>query len=497
MDLLITVLIILVVLILFLVAFMLFRTLTFARPLSAVEPLEGMVVDGVVIADHLAGALRYETISVTETGSTGAYLPFLELQTYLQNTYPLVHARLERRRFGDYSLLFTWAGSNPNLAPIVLMAHQDVVPIAPESVANWTHPPFAGAVADGFIWGRGAQDCKMQMIGILEAAEQLLQAGFTPERTLYFAFGHDEEIGGQHGARVIANWFKEQGIRPEAVLDEGAAVMDGILPGIDTPVGLIGIAEKGFMTLEMTVEAAPGHSSTPPQETAIGILAKAIAFVEATPAPTRLDAAVLLFRGLGPLLPFGLQFSLANRWLFGGLVRRSLEKSPSTNAMIRTTAAPTIIHAGVKENVLPARATAKINFRLLPGDSIAASCERVRKIIADERVKFEPMQAFIAGPSPFSRTDTPAYYALSHTIRQMFDNVPVAPMLMLGGTDARNYHELCDSVFRFSPMVVTGEDMKQIHGTNERISVESMAKLVQFFGQIMRVWGAPLIEQQS
>jgi len=495
MDLLIPALIIVVVLILFLLAFMLFRTLTFARALSIEEPVEGIPVDAPQVAEHLGAALRFVTISVIDGSSAAGYMPFLDLQNYLQQTYPLVHARLERRRFGDYSLLYTWPGSNPDLAPIVLMAHQDVVPIPSESLPNWTHAPFSGAVADGYVWGRGAQDCKMQLIGILEAAERLLSNNFTPARTIYFAFGHDEEIGGQQGARAIANWFTEQGIHPEAVLDEGGAVVDGLLPGIDTPVGLIGVAEKGFMTLELTVEAAPGHSSTPPRETAIGILAKAIAFIEATPAPIRLDAAEMLFRGVGPVLPFGLQFALANRWLFGGMVGKNLAKNPATNAMIRTTAAPTIIHAGVKENVLPASAIAKINIRLLPGDTIAGSCERVRKIIADERVKFEPMQAFIAAPSPFSRTDTPAYHALARTIRQMFDNVPVAPMLMLGGTDARNYHEICESVYRFIPLVFNSEDMKRVHGTNERVSVEGMARLVQFFAQIMLVWGSPLVDK--
>ncbi len=274
-----------------------------------------------------------------------------------------------------------------SLDPVVLMAHQDVVPVEEEALSEWEHPPFDGVVDDDFIWGRGALDIKSQMIAILDAVEHLLAEGFKPERTVYLAFGHDEEIGG-HGAKEIANFLNDQGIHPAAVLDEGGSLIEGVLPGITEPVGLIGIAEKGFMTLRLTVEATPGHSSTPPRETAIGILAKALAFVEAAPQPTNLAPAQMLFRGLGPVLPFSMQFALANLWLFRGVVRKNLEKSPPTYAMIHTTSAPTIIKAGVKENVLPSKATALVNFRLMPGDTIAKVCERVRKIIDDERVEF-------------------------------------------------------------------------------------------------------------
>jgi carboxypeptidase PM20D1 len=488
MDLLINGLIVVVVVILFLLAFMLFRTLTFARPLEPVDVSEAMEVDADKVAEHLAGAIRFPTVSVIDGAATG-YMNFLDLQSYLQRTYPFVHSRLERRHINDYTLIYTWKGSNPDLAPAVFMAHQDVVPVESEALANWTHPPFEGIIADGFVWGRGAQDIKEQMIGILEAAERLLEKDYVPERTLYFTFGHDEEIGGKQGAQAVVNWFKEQGIQPDAVLDEGGAVVENVLPGIETPVAMVGVAEKGFVTLELTVEANPGHSSTPPAETAIGILAKAVAFIEATPAQARLDNATRLFRGLGPILPFSLQFALANQWMFGGLVRSRLEKTPMTNAMIRTTTAPTIFTAGVKENVLPSRATAKINFRLLPGDTIAALCERVRKTIRDERVQFEPMQLFFAEPSPVSRTDNPSYQALVQSIRETFDGVPVAPMLMTAASDSRYFCEISESVYRFIPLQFTQDEIRRVHGNDERVAVESLGKLVQFFEDLMQKWG--------
>jgi carboxypeptidase PM20D1 len=491
MDILINGLIVLVVVILFLVAFMLFRTLTFAHPLEPVDISEAMEVDTDLVAEHLAGALRFPTISVID-GAASGYMNILDLQNYLQKTYPFVHAQLERTHINDYTLLYTWKGSNPDLAPVVFMAHQDVVPVEAEALPNWTHPPFEGVIADGFVWGRGAQDMKEHLIGILEAAERLLEHDFVPERTIYFAFGHDEEIGGKQGAQALVNWFKEQGIRPEAVLDEGGAVVENMLPGIETPVAVVGVSEKGFVTLELTVDADPGHSATPPRETAIGILAKAVAFIEATPSPVRMENATRLFRGLGPILPFSLQFALANQWLFGGLVRGRLEKAPRTNAMIRTTTAPTIFTAGVKENVLPSKATAKINFRLLPGDTIAVLCERVRKIIDDERVKFEPMQYFFSEASSVSRIDVPAYQALVNSIRETFDGLPVAPMLMTAASDARYFHEICDAVYRFTPIQYTPDDLKRVHGNDERVAVESLEKLVQFFEDLMESWGKAL-----
>jgi carboxypeptidase PM20D1 len=480
-------LLIIPVLLLFLAAFMLFRTLTYARPLEPVEEVELPEVNAESVAQHLAGAIKFQTVSVTD-GNPTSYMPFLDLQHYLEGTYPLTHTHLSRKRIHDYALLYTWVGSDPELDPIVLMAHQDVVPVAPETRTEWQHDPFGGEIADGYVWGRGAQDCKMQMIGIMEAVEQLLVKGYKPERTIYLAFGFDEEIGGHQGAKEIAGWLQDQDIHPEAVLDEGGAVAYGILPGIETPVGLIATAEKGFLTLKLTVDSAPGHSSTPPRETAIGILSKALAFLEATPQPAHMDAATMLFRGVAPLLPFAQQFALANLWLFGRTVRKNLEKSPSTNAMIHTTVAPTIFQAGATENVLPAKASAYVNFRLLPGETIAGVCERVRKIIDDKRVAFEPVPGFTSEASPFSSTEAPEYEILSRTIRQVFGGVPVAPLLMLGASDSRHFASFSNGVYRFIPLEFDEDALSRVHGINERVEVEGMGKMVQFFEQLIPAW---------
>ena len=484
------IIIFLIVLLLFILAFMLFRSLRYARQLEPVEMVEAIEVDAGKVAQNLAGALRFPTVSVQD-GSISGYSPFLDQQRYLEETYPLVHERLQRRRIMDYSLLYIWQGTDSSLEPIVLMAHQDVVPVEESDLPEWEHPPFDGVIADNFIWGRGAVDLKGQMIALLEAVEHLLAEDFKPERTVYLAFGHDEEIGGS-GAKEIAHFLNDQGIHPAAVLDEGSFAVGGILPGLTEPVGLVGIGEKGSMILQLSVDSDPGHSATPPRETAIGILAKALAFVEAAPQPSNLAPAKMLFRGLGPLLPFGMQFALANSWLFGGVVRKNLEKHPVTYAMIHTTSAPTIIKAGFKDNVLPSRATALVNFRLMPGDSIAAVCERVRKIIDDERVKFEPLPGFISEPSTFSSTESPQYNALTRTIREMLNGIVVAPSLVVFGTDARNYHAFCDNVYRFSPIILDPEDRKRVHGNNERIEVDALALMVQFYARLIQAWGGQL-----
>ncbi len=484
-------LVILPVLILFILAFMLFRTMTFARQLEPVEPLAEDEIDSQAAAEHLSGALRFETIFQFDQ-KPEEMTAFDELNAYLEQSYPRVHMQLDVQVINHFSLIYTWKGRNPDLAPVVLMAHLDVVPVEAATLPDWEHPPFSGAIADGYVWGRGALDCKMQAVALLETVERLLENGYQPERTVYLCFGHDEEVGGKQGGASIATWFKEQGIQPEAVLDEGMAVVDKILPGVELPVAMIGLGEKGSLTLNFTVESTPGHSSQPPRETAIGILAKGLAFVEAAPLPSRLDHARLLFKGVAPVLPFRLQFVFANLWLFGGMVRKNMEKSPATNAMVRTTTAITVIQAGQKVNVLPAVANAKVNFRLMPGDTIAGICDHIRKAVDDPRVKFEPLEGFISEASSTSRTDTAAYAALVKTIRRFFGGIPVAPALVLGGTDSRYFHAICDSVYRFAPMVVGVDELKRVHGINERISVEGLGTMIRFYDQLIRVWGEPL-----
>lgn len=469
-------------------AILLARTFRFGRPRPPATPAEPIAFDLDAAAAHLATAIACQTISRdTDTIETEE---FDKLHRRLAEMYPLVHTHLTQERIAEYSLLYTWPGSDPTLKPILLMAHQDVVPVDPTTAAQWEQEPFAGQIADGYVWGRGTSDCKGQLIGELEAVEYLLRFGYRPQRTVYLAFGHDEEVGGS-GARAIAERLRARGVRLEAVIDEGGSVTEGMIPGVAGPVALIGNTEKGYLTLELTVTQPPGHAAMPPRHTAIGILARAIARLEAHPFPARLNAIMPMFAGIGPALPFGLRLVLANAWLFGPLIRSVMSRATTTNAAIRTTAAVTMVSGGVKENILPAHARALVNLRLLPGDQITGITARIKHLIGDEQVQVTtwPHVDNHEAPPP-SSTDGPTFERLASTVRQIFGDIPVAPYTVIGATDARFYHTLCDNVYRFTPIVANKADMQRVHGVNERLSIDNLDKMIKFFIQLLRVWSA-------
>jgi carboxypeptidase PM20D1 len=485
----VSILIILLVILLFIVAFVLVRTLTFARPFEPVEPVEGLEVEAPVVAEHLSNAIRCETVSQLERNQPNRKA-LLELHRALERMYPRLHTSLKCETIQDYTLLYTWEGHDPELPPILLTGHLDVVPSDPASLNEWTHPPFSGQVADGFVWGRGALDIKEQVITIMEAVEQLLKSGYQPGRTVYLAFGHDEELGGPCGAKGIADLLASRRVQLEALLDEGSFILENVLPGAKVPIAAVGTAEKGMLTLELNVEADAGHSSAPPARTAIGILSEAILNLEENPLPAHNNYARTLFRGVGIASPVFYQMAFANLWLFGGLIKRRMSKVPQTNALIRTTTAATVVAGGIKENVLPRQAKALINFRLLPGTSIADVCKHAHKVIDDKRVTFQPVEDGAWEASPLSPTGSAAYLSLEKTIRQTFGNLPVAPVLVPVATDSHHYTGLCENIYRFTPLTIDPESLKSIHGVNERVSVEALGKMVKFYGQLIQNWGA-------
>jgi carboxypeptidase PM20D1 len=447
-----------------------------ARP--AVAPYE--------YARRLARAIEFQTISHQDPARCDPDA-FRGLHSYLAGAFPGVHAALGREVIGHHSLLYTWPGEDPTLAPIVLAGHLDVVPVEAGTEEKWAYPPFGGCIEEGFVWGRGTLDDKMAVLGLLEAAEALLATGFTPRRTVYLAFGEDEEVGGLNGAAQIAACFRARGVRPAYVLDEGLAVTDGIIANVRRPVALIGIAEKGYVSLELTVEIAGGHSSMPPRGTAIGVLCAAVARLERHPMPARLAGpGALLIDCLAPEMPPAVRLLMGNRRVFGPLITRFLARTPSTAAMIRTTTAATILAAGVKENVLPTQARAVVNLRVVPGDTIAGVTHRVRRIIADSRVRVAETGVTRAEPSPVSDTRLPGYQVLERTIASVFPGVAMAPSLVLGATDSRHYAPLGGPCYRFSPLWVRPDDLIRVHGTNERIAVDDYARAVDFYTQLIQ-----------
>lgn len=443
------------------------------------------------MALHLSEAVKFRTISwqagADPADVTASQAAFVAFRDWIATTYPQFSKAATREIVSDYSLLFTWAGSDPSLKPILLMSHMDVVPIAPGSEGNWTHAPFAGDIADGYVWGRGTMDTKGGLVGILEAAEALAASGFSPKRTILFAFGHDEEKGGRDGNEKIAALLASRDIKLEFVDDEGGVITNGVVPGVAAPVALLGVAEKGYVTLELTAHSAGGHSSLPPpvDETAIGRLARAIVRVGEAPFESKIDGIARdQLTQLMPAMPFATRTAIANLWLFEPFVVRAINGSPAGGSGLHTTIAPTIISGGVKDNVLPPEAKASINFRVHPRDTIKGIVDHVRKAIDDDQVDVK-VSADGREASPVSNVGGPQYAFIRRALEKIMPGVIVAPNLVAGGTDSRYYQPMTDNVFRMIPAVMGPDDLKGFHGTNERWPVKSMGPIADFYTELM------------
>lgn len=461
-----------------------FNTLRLTSRQIAVAPLPKIDIDKDKAAARLAAAVRFATISAD--GPEKSAKAFAGLRDYIKASFPAFHAAAKREVIGDGALLYTWEGSDPKAAPIALLAHQDVVPIAPGTEDDWQAPPFAGVVRDGFIWGRGAWDDKSSLFAILEAAELLAKEGFRPRQTVYFAFGHDEEVSGERGAGVIAATLAQRGVKLDFVLDEGLLILSGVIKGLSRPAALIGVAEKGYASLAFKATAAGGHASLPSRDDAITMLAVALAKLEQNPMPRQLRSPTTeMFEVLAPEMDLPSRLVLANLWLFKPLVLRSLAAAPTTDAAIHTTAAPTTFHAGNKDNVLPAYAGATVNFRLMPGDSERSVLAQVRRIVANDRIAISPLPGG-SDPPPVTGTASYAYRALNQTIRETFPDAVVAPGLMIATTDSRFYAPITDKIFRFQPVRATAADLSRLHGTNERLSVDNYADMIRFYRRLLQ-----------
>lgn len=445
-------------------------------------------IDAAAAIERFASAVRIPTVSEPEQPPNQPALA--AFRAYLETNFPRVHATLRREIVGDGALLFTWPGTDPSLGPILLMGHMDVVPVEPGTEGRWIHPPFSGQIADGYVWGRGSMDDKAAVLSLMQAAEALLAQGYTPRRTILFAFGDDEENDG-HGAESIVALLKSRNIHPEFVMDEGGGVTRGLVPGVRGDVAMVGIAEKGILSLQLTAHATGGHSSQPPKQTAIGILSKAVVRIEAHQMPARITpVAAEMFDALAPRMSFGRRFLVANRWLFNPVLVWSLARKSTSSPMVRTTTAVTIIHGGIKDNVLPSRAVAVVNFRILPGDTIDKVTEHTRRTIHDSRVTISIYPTVSDNPRAISPTNGPEFALLQQTIEAFFPNTPVAPNLLVARTDSVQYYAVTPNVYRFFPSIRTAGDRGRVHGTNERMSTEDYLRAVQFMARIMKTGGS-------
>lgn len=476
----------LAILFVILVLIMLFNTFRLSsKQMAGIPPAPALAIGDSVVG-HLATAIQFRTVSNADVTLIDS-AQFEKFIAFLAKTYPLVHAQLQLERANQYALLYTWKGKNTGLKPALLMGHYDVVPVIQGTERLWKHKPFAAEIADGFLYGRGTLDDKVTVIGILEAVEHLLQKGYQPERSFYLAFGHDEEVSGHNGGKKIAELLAERKVELEFVMDEGGSIQVDAISDIPKPIAFVGVAEKGYTTLTLTAVGDGGHSSMPPPQTSIGELATAIDRLQKHPFPARLEGAVGYLQDyLAPEMPFGTKMAMANRWLLKSTIISMLAQSNPGNASVRTTIAPTILEAGVKDNVLPIEAIAKVNFRILPGDSVAGVIAHVKKAIGNERIKVESNPKFDTNPSPVSDTATLGFRLIHRTIKRCFPDVLVSPYLVLGATDSRFFSQVSPNVYRFMPVRMNDEDLKRPHGTNERISTADFKNVVRFYVELIQ-----------
>lgn len=426
-------------------------------------------------AERLAEALRCVTVSCEDPAETDES-QFLRLAAHLEGCFPLVHEHLELETFG-HSRLYRWAGSESEAVAAILLAHQDVVPVDDEQ--RWTHPPFAGVVDTEFVWGRGAIDDKSRVMAILEAVESALAAGVRPRRTVYLAFGHDEEVFGDGGAVRMARRLRELGVRAELLLDEGGVITQGVADGVDRPVATIMVGEKGYATVRLAVSEVGGHSSMPGRRTAVGRLARAVSRVQEHPFPLRMTpvTADMLSR-IRVFMSEPRRTALGFAKVAGPAILRVLALRPQTEAMVRTTTAPTVFHGGVKANVLPQRAEALVNFRILPGDSVDGVLAHCRRVIKDRAVSIELVGMTSEPTAP--RLPGPWFETLAELAREIVPGIGVTSGLVPGATDSRHYDDLAETRCNFAPIILDGADLERIHGTDERLSRANYARLIAF-----------------
>ncbi|MGL2994538.1 M20/M25/M40 family metallo-hydrolase [Flavobacterium sp. TSSA_36] len=438
--------------------------------------------ENIIISDsateHLSKAIQFETVSKTD--SLFFYTEeFQKFKAFLKESYPLVFKNCTEIKLNSNAILLKWEGTNTNLKPNLFMAHQDVVP-AKQQAHEWRFPPFGGIINEGRIYGRGTLDDKSSLIGLLEATEYVLKFNYEPLRTTYFAFGDDEETDG-NGAKEIANWFLSNKIEFEMILDEGPGIGQDIIPEVGKPISFIGIAEKGYATATLTVTQESGHSSMPSKHTAIGILSQAIANIENKPFKAHYHGlAKKMFDEIASDMKFSHRLVFRNSWLFSGLIKKELSKKYSTNAFIRTTAATTIFNSGDSENVLPHKASATINFRLIPGDSIKDLVPYLNKVINNPKVNVT-LKENAYNASPVAKKKSIGYKAIAKSCQELFPEALVAPVLVIGSTDSRHFNLTCKNILRFIPLRFNASDLEKVHGVDESVAISNYQNMIRFY----------------
>ncbi|MCJ8269300.1 MAG: M20 family peptidase [Psychrosphaera sp.] len=444
-------------------------------------------IDEPLALKRLSGAIQIKTISYDDREKVDKQT-FLQLHQHLQQSFPLIHQQAQKQVINQHSLVFHLAGIVASLKPELFLAHLDVVPVDNNTLSNWTHPPFSGEITDGgtskgTIWGRGTMDDKGGLMALMEAVELMRKNNIQPNRDIYLAFGHDEEIGGLEGAAKIAQHFKQQNIEFEFVLDEGGAITQGMMQGFDRPVALVGIAEKGYVNVHLVVEADGGHASQPPKQTAVGILSQAIVNLENNPFPASLEFTQMTFDAIGNEAAFGPKLAMSNLWLTSPLIKNTLLGQSKLAASLHTTMAATMVSGSSKSNILPTQATGVVNVRIFPGETWETVKQRMISIIDDPRVKVTTTKN--VNPSPVSSVDSFGFRLIAQSIRDLDDQILVAPYLVQGGTDSKYFVEVSANVYRFLMIRATRSTLKRLHGIDEQITVSEYMDTIRFYYQML------------
>ena len=457
-----------------LISVVLIRTMLFSKSIPKMAVMEIPPLPEAAIA-HMQEAIRIETVDYGN-GIAIDTVPFEQFWKFVDKSYPLVNKLLKQQSFNKYSRLFSWEGTNPSLKPYVFMAHIDVVPIEKATENQWTVPPFGGILKNDLIYGRGVADDKSSVISLLESVEKLLSQNFKPACTIYLSFGHDEETIG-HSARDIAGWFIKNNIHPEVVVDEGGEITEENFTELKRPIALIAVAEKGFMSFELSVKVEGGHSSTPANETAIDIITKGLFNLRKKPMPYVMSPIVKeMLQRIGPGLPFMQRMAIANSWLFESSLVHELEKDKNSNALLRTTIVPTILQSGVKDNVIPGLAMATVNSRILPGQTTDEVEAFIKKQMDDSRIQIKRLNDPIHDGKSASYESVAYKKVETVTYKIMKDVIPV-PFLSVGATDSKFFQGIADGVIKYLPSI----DLKGYHGIDERMHVSDLKRMVFFY----------------
>ena len=454
------------------------RALLFVPRKTAFPATEDVAVDEERAVENFQEMIRCRTISYDDAALQDDR-EFEKFRALLDTRYPNIATGCEKHLVGPAGVIYHWKGKG-GAEPWVLMSHYDVVPV---EASMWSEDPFAAVRKDGAIWGRGTVDTKSTLLGVMEAAETLMEQGFTPQNDIYLAFGGDEELNGA-SAQEIVKWFERQNISP-SVLDEGGAIVDGVFPGVKKSAAVIGTGEKGITNIAFHLEGKGGHASTPPPHTPVGVMASAIAAIESKPfQPTMVPPVSELFDTLGRHASFGMKLIFANLWCFKPLLYAlAKRRGGELNAMVRTSCAFTKMEGGAAWNVIPPRVSSGANLRLL-NHTPEEAVRELKKKIGNDQVQVDIVLG--TTPSPFSKTDGQSWNLIKEAVLQTWPGVIVSPYLMMAASDSRHYARISDRVYRFSPMEMPPEIRKTIHGHNERIPIATLVKTVTFYLRLIR-----------